>query len=320
VLTGLTAEGKGNKYEEAVEPITVGDALPAPRWQVSGFPSKEAFYIAADKAARSSAVTGPAAAAAGPAAPANAGGSARAAAPKSAAPAGPASATPTAPLADPSFKTPPMPAPRNQEELAANTEQAKAIAGARSTLLQKASTDTDTAAQSDTYLKAAQQIMQSKGAPLTGSWPATITNEISRLYGGVNATNYQEVAKYLGNAALQNARQSYGSRMSTTEVNLQMNELSPSTHMTPTAITGLISQMRSQAQYGIDSANRVRGYVAAGNDPRQFEVWNQKYFPRETIVGGGPGKAPNGAPQEGASNTSKSGKPIVFTNGHWQYQ
>jgi hypothetical protein len=27
----------------------------------------------------------------------------------------------------------------------------------------------------------------------------------------------------------------------------------------------------------------------------------------------------SGAPQEGAKNTSKSGKPIIFTNGHWQY-
>jgi hypothetical protein len=26
-----------------------------------------------------------------------------------------------------------------------------------------------------------------------------------------------------------------------------------------------------------------------------------------------------GAPQEGARNTSKSGKPMIFTNGHWQY-
>ena len=187
-------------------------------------------------------------------------------------------------LADPSFRIQPPAPPRNQSELAANTEQAKAVAAARSTLLQKASTDTDTAARSDTYLKAARQIIVGKGAPLTGRWPATITNEISRLYGGVNATNYQEVAKYLGNSALQNARQTYGSRMSTTEVNLQMNELSPSTHMTPDAIKSLISQMRSQAQYGLESANRVRSYVAAGNDPQQFEVWNQKYFPRQTMV------------------------------------
>jgi hypothetical protein len=41
-----------------------------------------------------------------------------------------------------------------------------------------------------------------------------------------------------------------------------------------------------------------------------------------TSVGNGPisPAAPAGAPQEGATATSKSGKPMVFKTGHWQYQ
>lgn len=41
---------------------------------------------------------------------------------------------------------------------------------------------------------------------------------------------------------------------------------------------------------------------------------------RPPLAGGQSSAAPSGGATEGAVSTSKSGKPIVFTNGHWQYK
>lgn len=190
-------------------------------------------------------------------------------------------------IADPTYKLPPL---RPGQSLS------KSGIKAREDLLDDSQKATDAASQSLQYLKAAQQIMQSKGAPVTGLFgPAAA--QISRVWGGVNATNYQEVAKYLGNAALATAKQTYGARMTQSEVKLQLNELSPSTHMTPDATNNLLDTNMRSAQYTVDSARRANAYLKAGNDPQTFAQWNQQYFPRENVVN----KASSGmAPPPGA--------------------
>lgn len=208
-------------------------------------------------------------------------------------------------------------------------DQQKATVAARTDLLKDLSDTTGTASQSLGYAKAAQAILNSKGAPATGM-PGYIKNALSQWTGGViDSSNYQEAAKYLGNLALQGAKGNYGSKMTGGEVMMQKDELAASTHMNPDAINDILGRNIRDAQYAIDTANRVRPYLASGKDPQQFTEWNQKYYPRDKIVNGAdaaPAKTPNktqppaGAATEGATSTSKSGKPIVFKSGHWQYQ
>ncbi len=142
--------------------------------------------------------------------------------------------------------------------------------------------------------------MQSKGAPTTGFF-GPVANEISRVFGGVNATNYAEVAKYLGNAALQNARQNYGSRMTSSEVQLQLNELSPSVTKTPEAINDLLAGNAASLRYTLQSAQRTRPYLATGGDPQQFSQWQERHFPRENVIAGAT------QPQGAGTNTPASG-------------
>lgn len=297
VLTGLDAAGKQKAFDDANTMVTVGAGLPQPKWQAAGAASAEAYVIAADRAARSSVTQGAAPTAPGGAPAQPPAQAAQTPAPRQASPASPQQVTtdPTlrTALADPKYDLKPPPTPTDQVSLAAAQEQAKATVAARTALLNQAKTDTQANSQADTYLSAAQQIMQSKGAPTVGFFgPAAA--EVSRVFGGVNATNYQEVSKYLANAALQNGKAGFGAGMTEKENDQAQTVLNPSTHMTDDALTHLIGQMRSQAQYGLQTASRVNPFLATGKDPQQFDTWNQEHFPRQQIVAQsiGPGGAP----------------------------
>jgi hypothetical protein len=202
-------------------------------------------------------------------------------------------------LADPTYKYAPPKIPAGQAMDPDSTAKIAATNEARKALLQDSQDATATAAQSLQYLNAAKSIMDSKGANV-GAYGNLIA-QASRFLPGqsVDATNYQEVAKYLGNAALANAKAVYGQRMTQSEVGLQLNELSPSTKMTPQAINNLINTNARSAQYTIDSAQRTRQFLATGGDPQQFGSWNQQYFPREKIVNATP-----------AANAGAAGAPV----------
>lgn len=89
-----------------------------------------------------------------------------------------------------------------------------------------------------------------------------------------------ELNKYLKNAALQGARSIYGNRMTQNEVELQTNEMSPSTHMTASAIGSLIQQNNIQSQYQKQRAADFNTYVnQRGGDPQQFETWYDQHRP-----------------------------------------
>jgi hypothetical protein len=293
VSQALTPEQQQDAYQKALtqanEPVTVGAGLPAMRWQVAHAASPEAYaasQVPGGYTPPSSAVAPPTAPTRGPGA-----------APRPSSPAAPL--TPYVPtsgplkdaLSDPSYrlKPPPIPKATDQPSLEAAkklaTDQAAATVGARTELLKDSQDATKTAAQSLVYLKAAKQIMDSKEVPTTGPL-ANIVQQASRVLpmGHDDATNYQELAKYLGNAALQNAKATYGARMTQSEVKLQLEELSPDVAKTPTAINDLLDANIRNAQYAIDSAHRTRPYLAAGNDPQSFEDWNNAYFNRSTAV------------------------------------
>jgi hypothetical protein len=335
VLTGLDAAGKQKAFDDANSPITLADGLPGRKFQESIDPSTgrpytsaEAYVIAADRAARSSA-----------AAPAAPGADAPAGAPRMIQPASTSggttpqgSVTPTATsdpqlraaLTDTSFRYQPPPAPKNQSDLAANTDQAKANVASRQTLKVDSDDATKAASQAQTYLQAAQSVMDSKGATV-GAYGALVAKASALGLGPIaDATNYQEVAKYLGNAALANARGIYGNRMTQSEVGLQLNELSPSVHMTDSAINNLLATNQKAAQYTIDSAKRVVPYLAAGNDATNFGKWNQQYWNQSNTVNGPrparPGQQTSGAaPTVVRTGTLNGRKVVQYSDGSTAY-
>jgi hypothetical protein len=190
-------------------------------------------------------------------------------------------------LADPDYKlqTPPVISGRSQTP--AQLEQSKATVAARNDLVNESQNAITTASQSITYLDAAKAVLDSKGVMPKSGPVAGLIQQVSRVVGGDYATNYQEIAKYLGNAALQNGKANFGKNFTQKEVDLQLNQLSPSNHMTDSAVSNLIDSSKRNMQYAIASAQRSRQYLAAGGDPQQFADWNQKYWDRSKIVNQG---------------------------------
>jgi len=320
VLTGLDAAGKEKAFASANEPVQIGDQLPQPRWQAAGFPSAESYVIKADQAARSSAANPPAAS------PGNT--SATAPPPQKLPPA--AAVAPVDPvlkaaLGDHDYDLKPLPTPKTQEDLKSNNDLRQASNAARTDLLSDAKDATTSGSQSIQYLNAAKAIMNSKGAPVTGPLGELVA-WATKPFGSVDATNYQEAAKYLGNAAIQAGKGNFGKGMTQQDVSLQKDELSPSVHMTDGALRDLIDAGIKNTQYTLDSAKRVPQYLSATKDPQQFAQWNDKYFNRSAAVNKPTAPQTPQTPTasagaaEGAKSMSKSGKPIVFSGGHWQYQ
>lgn len=318
VLTGLDAGAKASAFKEGNELVTVhnsdGSDTQSPRWQQAGFHSAEAYVIAADKNARASAVSTP-----------PEGNTSATSTPKTVtaqAPAKPASVT-TDPvlkdaLADPDYKLKSTPIVAGRTPTPAQLDQAKVTVAARTDLLSNAQETTNAGGQALQYLNAAKAIMDSKGAPVVGPMGAIIA-KITAPFGSVDATNYTEAAKYLSNAAIQAGKGNFGKGMTQNDVSMQKDELSPSVHMPEDALRNLIESGIRNTQYGMDSAKRVRAYLATGGDPQTFADWNDKHFSRSEAVNKPPADKTAAAATEGAKSTSKSGKPIVFANGHWQY-
>jgi len=218
-----------------------------------------------------------------------------------------------------------LPTPKTQEDLKSNNDLRQASNAARTDLLSDAKDATTSGSQSIQYLNAAKAIMNSKGAPVTGPLGELVA-WATKPFGSVDATNYQEAAKYLGNAAIQAGKGNFGKGMTQQDVSLQKDELSPSVHMTDGALRDLIDAGIKNTQYTLDSAKRVPQYLSATKDPQQFAQWNDKYFNRSAAVNKPTAPQTPQTPTasagaaEGAKSMSKSGKPIVFSGGHWQYQ
>jgi hypothetical protein len=303
---GLSPENIKQLGEDATaqtETFRDGVQTKLPRYEVDGFKTPDAWvqaHVAVADARKNGSQTpyaaypsAPVAAPGAASAPQSRGPLAASGAPAAPPPRGPAQppaqpqqpldATTRAALTDQEFKLKITNPPAGQALSPDQVDQRKATVQARTDLLKDSADATATAATALQYTQAAQAIMASKGAPITGPL-GTIVAQASRVFGGIDATNYAEVAKYLGNAALQGAKQAYGSRMSTSEVQLQLNELSPSVHMTSDAINNLLAQNAKSAQYTLGSAQLTRKYLAAGGDPQQFAEWREKYWSRSQTV------------------------------------
>jgi hypothetical protein len=243
-------------------------------------------------------------------------------------------------LNDPDYKLPVTPTQKYVSQSPAEQKEQEAIVGAKNDLFKDSAEATTAAAGALQYLQAAKAIMQSKGAPTVGL-AGGAANQVSRAltalgFKTVDATNYQEVAKYLGNAALLNAKATYGAKMTQSEVKLQLEDLSPSVHMTDDAINDLLDTNIKASRYTIDSAKTVRPYLSLGGDPRSFAEWRETHWPRADVVNGPtvptvptrPGQQSSGAQSSspdtggfivGKTYKDKAGNTSVYRgNGQWQ--
>lgn len=242
-----------------------------------------------------------------PASPPVAAVSGNASAPPPSAPAGVLSGDPylDKALADPRFAAPAASVvPGTTQSPIALARQKASLDSA--TQLKKDSDDAVSGASSAMqYLKAAKSIMDTKGATV-GAYGGLVSQASRFLpFGGTDATNYQEVAKYLGNAAVQAGRANFPNATQS-EVGLQLGELSPNVKMTDDAVNDLLATNLRSSRYTLDSANRAKAYLDANRDPQNFEKWNQSYYPRDKLV------------NAQASATGKNGQKIYYVNGRWQ--
>ena len=143
--------------------------------------------------------------------------------------------------------------------------------------------------QALTFYKAAQDILDSKGAN-TGKW-ATVLAHAGAWVPGMQvpaASNYQELAKYLGNAAL-NAGKSLFPKMTQKEGDWILNKLNPSPNMNEDAVRNMIQTGVGMSQYTLDSAKRVGAYLRTGGDATRFQDWNSHYWPMTDVIKTGNG-------------------------------
>jgi hypothetical protein len=134
-----------------------------------------------------------------------------------------------------------------------------------------------------TMYKAAQDVL-AKGNYDGGAWNQELAKYSKWLPAGWQSHmtgDYQEIAKYLGNAALQSGKGIF-SKMTEKESDTVMHDLNPSPGMTPNALRDMISRGAKTAQYSLDAAQRVPAYLHSSKDANQFATWNQRHYPMET--------------------------------------
>jgi hypothetical protein len=154
---------------------------------------------------------------------------------------------------------------------------------ARNNLAKDSNQGVGASAAALTMYKAAQDVL-AKGNYDGGAWNQELAKYSRWLPAGWQnhmTGDYQEVAKYLGGAALQ-AGKGIFSKMTEKESDTVMHDLNPSPGMDPTALRDMIARGAKTAQYSLDSSKRVPAYLHSGNDANQFNSWNQEHFPMET--------------------------------------
>lgn len=95
-----------------------------------------------------------------------------------------------------------------------------------------------------------------------------------------------ELNKNLLNAATKTAKANYGSRMTQSEVMMQIKQGSPNADMTKGAIKYLLDADNKRADYEVKQASDAGKYIQQGGDPYQFEGWYAKTFPMSKAIMG----------------------------------
>jgi hypothetical protein len=344
--SGLTPEQYSAKIDEANKPITIknsdGTESQSPLWEYAksqGMPVKSAADYVKQKADAQAAIgqhqqavrdhinaqrTQQQVQAGIPPQSGAQPGAQPGAAPQPGAGAAPADPVLRQALTDPDYKLQVPKVIKGTSQSPAQAEQAKTIVQARTDLLKDSQDATSAAAQSMQYMQAAKAILNSKQVPTTGAYGALIAKASALMPGqSVDATNYAEVAKYLGNAALAQAKGIYGARMTQSEVGLQLNELSPSTKMTDAAIRDLLDTNIRSAAYTINAARKSKVYLASGGDPQKYSDWLENYYPRAQTVNNPqptrPGQQTSGQRTITRTGTLNGRKVVQYSDGSTGY-
>jgi hypothetical protein len=162
---------------------------------------------------------------------------------------------------------------------------------ARNDLAKTSSQGVGASAAALTMYKAAQDVL-AKGNYNGGAWDAELAKYSKWLpvdWQKHMSGDYQEIAKYLGNAALQSGKGIFA-KMTEKESDTVMHDLNPSPGMDPNALREMIARGAKTAQYSLDSAKRVPAFLHAGKDANQFGTWNQTHFPMEVETKPDPSK------------------------------
>jgi hypothetical protein len=224
---------------------------------------------------------------------------------------------------EPEYKLP----PDFSNTVAQTPEQQHAgnvIIDSKKSLLDDNAVLTSSSQQGLTYTKAAQDLMASHGN-VTGLGAGAKAN-ISRalqaagITEGVDATNYQILAKQLGNIAVQNFKTNFGARPAAKEFDIQMNTLNPNEEMTPTAINNLLDFNSKNFNYSLATGHRAAEYDTKGGNPLKFYDWNNTHFPQSKIVNAPahPGQETSGF-VVGKAYKDKSGNTATYRgNGKWE--
>jgi hypothetical protein len=147
--------------------------------------------------------------------------------------------------------------------------------------------------QAQTFYAAADDIMNHGGT--AGKWSSVLGKAAAWLPGvqAPAATNIQELAKYLSNAALQ-AGKSMFPKMTDKSQSTLLNVLNPNATMTDNAVRAMIQNGQLMTKYSLDSAQRIGAYLQSGKDATRFNAANAKYFPEpDFVVAGKNNAAPN---------------------------
>jgi hypothetical protein len=190
-------------------------------------------------------------------------------------------------LADPQFRLPQNAGQMGKTVGTATAGKADANTKARAELQQDSSSTVQSASAAIQYAKAAQDILNSKGAPTVGRWGPAQKAIDSWVGRGHDASNYEELAKYLGNLAVQSGKGNFPNATQK-EVGIQFEQLSPSTANNEESLKNLLNSIVRQNTYMRDTANRATEYLDDGPNgyngrALDFFKWNQKYYPRESV-------------------------------------
>jgi hypothetical protein len=349
VLTGLDAKGKQQAFEYATAQIDVpmsdGTTQKIERWQAPvsagglGGIRPEQYVVQADKAARTSANTGapaPAASASAPTAPASPNTSTTATAVSK-----DSGQLPGVDIASlPKAQAAPVVVGRTQSPAEAIT--ANSIATEKQAQLKDSNAQYGEAQKEQALINAAQgeanRLASNARLAGPGSEIAKTWAQVKTAVTGAPPDAYVDLGaldKLLLQMGAQNIRQVLtGQRITNQEFMQLLTKGNPNTEQPLPTINRLLGFLSAQNDYDRRFQLTKQAALNAGANPMTVDTDIGTKADRSSYVAGRTGITPamqnSSAPgrpgqqrsglQEGATDISKSGKPIVVKNGQWQYQ
>jgi hypothetical protein len=207
----------------------------------------------------------------------------------SGAPGAPISAPPTT-QSDPWSAIPKMPAPAGFGQTTYQRKTDELAAEQASELTKKYGAQANEANQRLSRITQASSLVDQSTTGAGAATIADVKNLLVTRFGvpesdfaeGPSAT--QALQKDLVGLATQKAKQMFGSRISTAEVQLMLTRGSPNVDMTKAAMHYLLDTDAQDAKYQIQQANDVGRYLSSGGDPYRFEGWYAQHFPQSAAV------------------------------------